>query len=77
MFQAHPIACLLEVPQMESSDMKKHMNNLLEEACEGDLLHDVIFQVRFTLFPRNLQQNKLPYLRKSNSNLMRTPILKM
>ncbi|KAJ9579143.1 hypothetical protein L9F63_024751 [Diploptera punctata] len=43
--QTHPIAFLLEVPQMETSDMKKHMLNLLEEASEGDLIHDVVFQV--------------------------------
>ncbi|PSN38863.1 hypothetical protein C0J52_25683, partial [Blattella germanica] len=42
--QAHPIASLLEIPQMESSDLKQQMSNLLEEASEEDLIHDVVFQ---------------------------------
>jgi hypothetical protein len=30
---------------MESSDMKQHLDSLLQEASEGDAIHDVVFQV--------------------------------
>ncbi|XP_063243097.1 inhibitor of Bruton tyrosine kinase [Bacillus rossius redtenbacheri] len=42
--QAHPKACLLEVPQVETSDMREHMLSLLQEAHEDDTIHDVEFQ---------------------------------
>lgn len=30
---------------METSDMKQHLDNLLQEASEDDCIHDVVFQV--------------------------------
>jgi hypothetical protein len=44
-FQIHPKTALLEVPQMDSSDMSMQMKLLLDEVCEEDLIHDVVFIV--------------------------------
>jgi hypothetical protein len=30
---------------METSNMKQHLDNLLQEASEDDCTHDVVFQV--------------------------------
>jgi hypothetical protein len=30
---------------METSNMKQHLNNLLQEASEDDCIHDIVFQV--------------------------------
>ncbi|XP_069705770.1 inhibitor of Bruton tyrosine kinase [Periplaneta americana] len=49
--QAHPISCLLEVPQMERTDMRQHLENLLQETSEDDTIHDIVFQVGTTRFP--------------------------
>ncbi|XP_066994710.2 inhibitor of Bruton tyrosine kinase [Anabrus simplex] len=43
--QTHPKAALLEVPLVETSDMKDQMLTLLQEAHPQDIIHDVIFQV--------------------------------
>nr|CAD7404847.1 unnamed protein product [Timema cristinae] len=47
--QSHPKASLLEVPQIETSNMRQHMMNLLHEAHPDDAIHDVEFQVGPTL----------------------------
>lgn len=33
------------MPQIETSDMKQHLDNFLQEASEDDCIHDVVFQV--------------------------------
>ncbi|KAF4517403.1 hypothetical protein B566_EDAN005012 [Ephemera danica] len=43
--QAHPKTALLEVPQVETSNMREQMATLLKEVCEEDAIHDVIFSV--------------------------------
>ncbi|XP_065342837.1 inhibitor of Bruton tyrosine kinase [Cloeon dipterum] len=49
--QAHPKTALFEVPQMESSEMGEQMKILLDEACEEDSIHDVVFMVGSRRFP--------------------------
>lgn len=49
--QAHPISSLLEVPQMERTDMRQHLENLFQETSEDDTIHDVVFKVGTARFP--------------------------
>lgn len=35
---------------METSDMKQHLNSLLQEASEDDCIHDIVFQVTVNIY---------------------------
>jgi hypothetical protein len=55
---------LLEVPQMETSHMKQHLDNLLQEASEDDAIHDVVFQVTVYILPVKLNGNYVHHMLK-------------
>lgn len=48
--QVHPKSGLLQIPFVESTEMKQNMKSLLDTADEYDSIHDVVFQVYLIMF---------------------------